>query len=313
MTRWIKNFCLSFLLIGNLSGCSSLLYHPSRTLFLNAAKLGHPPREVRFASLDGTELNGWYFRTPLRKNPKGLLVFFHGNGENISTHFAQLYWILEEGYNFFIFDYQGYGRSQGKPSPRKTVKDGKAALCWSFLQKPTVPLIVFGQSLGGAVALRTVSEVKGQIPVAYLVVDSTFLSYRAVAREILSRHWLTWILQPLATLTLSDRYAPGNRVAAISPIPLLVIHGDQDQTVSFRLGEKLFNKAGEPKEFLKIPGGRHIDVFARHNGRYRKELLKRLNRIDRRRVAAENLRVLEAARNFCDGGKTYSHSRARRP
>jgi len=307
MKRLALIYSLSFLLLGNLSGCSSLLYHPSRTFHLNAAKILHPPQEVTFTSLDGTALHGWYFRTASRKNPKGLLVFFHGNAENISPHFAHLYWILEEGYDFFIFDYQGYGRSQGKPSPRKTVEDGTAALCWSFLKEPTVPLIVFGQSLGGAVALRTVSEVRGKIPISYLVVDSTFLSYKAVARDILSRHWLTWIFQPLATLTLSDRYAPGNRVAEISPIPLLVIHGDQDRTVSLRLGEKIFEKAGEPKEFLKIPGGRHIDALMRHDGRYRKELLKRLNRINRRQVVAENLRSLETARNFCAGEMFLFH------
>ncbi len=213
-----------------------------------------------------------------------MIVFFHGNAENISTHFASLHWVLNEGYDYFVFDYEGYGRSQGKPSPRATISDGRAAIHWAFQKNPRLPLIILGQSLGGAVALQTVISLKNDtpkddVPIALVTVDSTFLSYRKVARSVLAQHALTWIFQPLTTLVLSDRYAPGDRVCNISPIPLLVFHGDHDQTVPYSLGKEVYQKAKEPKEFITIPEGHHIDLFWREGGRYRREWIRRLKEI----------------------------------
>ncbi len=291
-----------------LGGCSRLLYYPSDQYLHPAdfkkAKL-QPPEEVLFSSWDSTPLYGWYFKNKTRKIPRGLIVFFHGNASNISGHFPALYWILNQGYDYFIFDYEGYGKSQGKPSPRATINDGKAALCWAALHHPSVPLIVFGQSLGGAVALRTVSEVKDRIPIAYLAVDSTFSSYRAAARGVLAHHWLTWILQPIVYAVISDRYAPKGHIAEISPIPLLVLHGDQDQTVDFKLGKKVYELAKPPKEFIRVVGGRHIDAFWGHEGWYRREFIKQLNRITQNRVAISQMYSMERIRSYCELSKGH--------
>src|SRR4051812_3784255 len=100
------------------TGCSSLLYQPSREQIYEPTKLGlEQPEDRFFPSTDGTLLHAWYFRSDPKKQPKALIAFFHGNGENLSTHFASLAWILPFGYDFMIFDYRGYGRSQGDPSP----------------------------------------------------------------------------------------------------------------------------------------------------------------------------------------------------
>ena len=268
---------LFFLWMGA-TGCSSFFYYPVREPLTDLKKMHvRAPLEITFTSLDDVLLHGWYFKNNIRASPKGVLVYFHGNAENITTHFANLHWILDYGYDYFIFDYQGYGKSGGQPSPKATVEDGKAAILWVAHHHPSVPLIVFGQSLGGAIALRVVADLKEEIPISHVVVDSTFLSYRKEAREVLARHWLTWLLQPLAYLTMSDRYAPMGAVADISPIPLLIFHGDHDRVVPFALGEEIYKKAKAPKEFIRVYGGQHGDLFWREKGRYRKELLRRLN------------------------------------
>src|SRR5690606_22141072 len=114
---------------------------------------------VFFKAKNGNQLFGWYFKNRKGVSPKATVVFFHGNAENLSSHYLSLAWLVDYPYDFFIFDYQGYGRSHGDPSPQKTVEDGIAALELMNERAPGRPLIVFGQSLGGAIALRTVVEV----------------------------------------------------------------------------------------------------------------------------------------------------------
>jgi fermentation-respiration switch protein FrsA (DUF1100 family) len=240
-------------------------------------KLGLKYDDLVFQASDGTRLAAWHFKSNPQKKPKGMLVFFHGNGENLSSHFITLGWLLQFGYEYMIFDYRGYGRSEGTPSPEGTVQDGMAAIRFASKQARGIPLIVFAQSLGGAVALRSLIELKKEVPVKFVVIDSSFLSYRSTARRVASHHWLTWLFQPFAYLSMSDSWAPGERVSEISPTPILVIHGTEDQIIDFEQGEELFRLAGEPKEFWKVEGGKHTDVFTRD--RYRKRFLDTLNQI----------------------------------
>lgn len=274
MRRWIWLAAFAFQ-----CGCSHLLYYPTTELHVHPHTVGLHQEDVWFQTADGTKINGWYFKNKSGKKPKGLVVFFHGNAENLSSHYLSLIWIIDFQYDLFIFDYRGYGRSEGEPSPRGTLEDGKAALVWAKQKSDGVPLIVYGQSLGGAVALRSVLDLKNQVDVALVVADSTFHSYQDVASEAFSKHAVTWLFQPLCYLLLSDKYAPDKRVSEISPTPLLVIHGDADTAVDYSLGETIYNLAKEPKEFWRIPGGRHIATFFEDRGRYRKKFLNKLDQV----------------------------------
>lgn len=266
------------------SGCSSLLYQPSPHQFATSDQIqehfGATPEDVYFPTANGTQIHGWYFKhNGKQKKPKAVLVFFHGNAQNLSTHFVALMWVLDFDYDFMIFDYEGYWLSKGEPSPENTIEDGKAALRYAVQRNPGVPLVVFGQSLGGAVGLRTAIEMKDQVPIKLVVADSTFLSYEAAGAHVLSHHWLTWLFQPLAYLVLSDKYAPDDRVSEISPIPLIVIHGTNDQTIDFDLGKEIYEKSKEPHLFWPVEGGHHIDSMFRDKGKYRKMLLDEMNKI----------------------------------
>lgn len=265
----LLRFFAPLMLLLQLSSCSGLLYYPTRQLHYDPARFGVKPEDITFLSADGTKLFGWWFRSP---KPKAVFLLYHGNGENLSSHYITMIWALKKNYDLFTFDYRGYGRSEGDPSPEGTVQDGEAALRWLYSQYPDTPIVIIGQSLGGAIALRNAIDLKKEIPFRAVVIDSSFSSYQGVANALLARGWVTWPFQWLAYLVLSDRYAPDGEIDKISPVPLLVLHDEADRTVPFYLGEKIFWQAAEPRELWKIPGDGHVDAFLRYGDTYTNRL-----------------------------------------
>lgn len=264
-----KNFSVagafSILLLLTTS-CSSIFYYPDKEELIYRESMPRQPEDVFFQSEDGVKLHGWYFKS--EQKPKAVILFFHGNAQNLSTHFLNLYAAPLRGYPYFIFDYRGYGQSEGSANPKGLVRDGRSALRWIKKRHPDVPIVIFGQSLGGAVALKTVLEMQKEIPIQQVIVDSTYGSYRSVARKIASSTWLLWLFQPVAWLMVDNSQEVISEIKNLSPTPLLVIHGDADRVVNFSLGEDLFNAAAEPKEFWKIPNGNHTDFMLREKGKY---------------------------------------------
>jgi uncharacterized protein len=259
-----------------ISGCASFLYYPSQTVYRDPVKFGLEKEEVYFTDADNNKLHGWWMKS--KKVPvKGTVIHFHGNAENLSSHFMSMAWLPGAGYNYFIFDYPGYGESQGKPSPRGNVISGEAALRWVHKNKDQTSLIVYGQSMGGIIALRTVQQMKAEIPIRMMIADSTFDSFQQIARRKLSQHWLTWLFQPVAYMVLSDDWAPD--VRQIAPIPLVVMHGEQDGVVDYIQGQEIFAKAGEPKSFIGVPQGQHGNLFWIDDKRYRDVILEKMDAV----------------------------------
>lgn len=268
-------FCFLFLAFSmtvSLVGCSSLFYFPSQIEYSSPDKVNLKFEEVWFHSEYGDKIHAWWIPASTPKS-LGTIVFFHGNAENMTSHFMNLAWIPEAGYNYFIFDYPGYGKSEGNPTPKTTVLSGNAAVKWVKKNKDQRPLIVYGQSLGGIVALKTVIDSKEEVPYRAVIADSAFSSYQRVAQVKLSNHWSTWLLQHTVYLGVSDRYAPDDHLHKISPIPFLVIHGQKDLTVDPENGEYIYKQAKEPKEIWRIPDGLHNDTFYRHDKVYRQKFL----------------------------------------
>lgn len=239
-------------------------------------KLHH--EEVWFENSLNQKIHGWWLPA-LTKESKGTFVFFHGNAENLTSHFMNLFWLPQAGYNYFIFDYPGYGRSQGEPSPKSTTLTGRAAVEWVSKNKDSRPLIIYGQSLGGIIALRTFLDTKDRIKYKAVIGDNTFSSYRRVARIKLKQNLFTWPLQPLVFLLLSDRYAPDQDLDKISPTPFLIIHGQKDFIVEPENAEHIYKRSLEPKEIWRIEDGFHNDTFWRHDFTYRQKLLDWLHKI----------------------------------
>ncbi len=262
-----------------ISACDSYLYYPDNKIYSDPKEFGITPEEIWFKNSQNKKLHSWYFRSTSPLGTKAVFVFFHGNAQNLTSHYRMLTWILEYGYDFFIFDYQGYGKSEGTPGIEATISDGHAALKLAHQLAQGLPLVIFSQSLGGAVALKTVLDLKSEITPSLIVADSTFSSYKEVVEKVLENKGMGWMLGSLSPIIPNDEYAPGDAVANLAPIPLVVVHGDADQAVDYSLGQKIYETAREPKEFWSVPGGKHIDAFRGHDGVYRNRLLEKLNNL----------------------------------
>lgn len=277
MTKILKRSLFFFGCIATilLMGCQSFFYYPSKEKLFDPARIKMKQEDVYLQTASGEKIHGWYFASA-QKETKGTVLFFHGNAENLSSHFLMFHWLPEQGYSYFIFDYPGYGESSGKPTPQGTVEAGIAAAEWLH-KKESRPLIVYGHSLGGIVALRTAQEIKGRIPVRDIVVEASFGSYKQMGRNVLKRHWLTWIFQPLTYVVLSDAYAP-EPIHTLAPIPMLFIAGTEDRAVEAFNTQALYDQAQNPKEIWMVSGGRHGDLYVLRNGELRKQLLSYLSK-----------------------------------
>lgn len=269
-----------FVILLVLPGCTHLFYQPDRFLYYPPEKLGYKAVDVHFTAADGTKLFGWWFPAQdksgaLDPKPKGTIVQFHGNAENISSHYASLVWLTREGYNLFAFDYRGYGLSEGEASPEGVYLDGMAALDKAWELRKGRKFVVYGQSLGGAIAMRAFKDFRHQEQTSLVVLDSTFVSYQTVARRILASRWYTWILSPLPYLLVSDKYSAADALAQ-NKTPLLVIHDEHDPVVPFADGEDIFAMATSRKEFWRLDDGRHIAVFAPFHAANHERFLKLL-------------------------------------
>ena len=253
------------LLIGLLSvgllGCNGVFFIPYHAHVQTPKQLGLAYEDVYFQAGDGTPLHAWFL--PAESKALGTILFLHGNAENISTHIMSVRWLPARGFNVFLLDYRGYGASGGAASLSGAQEDMDAALRTLLARKDVDPdgVVVFGQSLGGAIAIYNVAHSPYRQHIRALAVESTFASYRQITREKLADFWLTWPLQWPLSWTVSDEYSPSAAVAGVSPIPLLIIHGDRDPIVPPHHGQRLFDLAREPKQLWVIPGGRHIQVF----------------------------------------------------
>jgi fermentation-respiration switch protein FrsA (DUF1100 family) len=258
-----------------LSGCTSVFLQPDRMLHLSPDKVGVKWEEAHFVSDDGVALTGLWF--PSTHMPaKGVVIQFHGNGENMTSHFLTAYWLALEGWDVLAFDYRGYGASAGEKSIPGAVRDGAAALAFARTKAPGLPLVVLGQSLGGALAVASLDRDGGE-GLRALVLDSTFSSYRRIARQKLSQVWLTWPLQWPLSFLISDRYAPDRLIAKRRPVPLLMLHAKDDPVVPFAEGKRLYDLASGPKEFWEVPGSGHTEAFGARGAEFRPRLLRFLD------------------------------------
>jgi len=265
----MRRLLLIVMLLASLPGCNGMFFFPYRDQMLSPEQLGLKYEDAYLPAKDGTRLHAWFL--PASGKALGTILFLHGNAENISTHIMSVRWLPAQGFNVFLLDYRGYGASEGEPSVAGVQEDVDAAMR-TLLSRADVDrdrIVVFGQSLGGAIAIYNVAHSPYRQHIRALVVESTFASYREIAREKLAAFWLTWPLQYPLSWTVSDAYSPADAVAGVSPIPLLIIHGDQDPIVPVDHGKRLFELAREPKHLWVIPGGGHIQAFARQSYRDR--------------------------------------------
>ena len=259
-----------------LSGCTKLFFHPHSYLIETPEKYGVEYQIENFKASDGTALNAWFF--PAKGKANATALYLHGNAENISTHFRSIAWMPAEGFNVLALDYRGYGASDGTPSLAGAQLDIDAAMHSLLAHQGVDPerIVIFGQSLGGALAIHYAAHSRYRKNIRATVIDSAFYDYRQIAREKLAASILTWPLQWLPWLIIDNDYSPAASVAALSPLPLLLMQGDQDEVVPLHHTQQLFERAGEPKERWVVPGAGHTQSL--NNETVRKQLVDYLLR-----------------------------------
>jgi fermentation-respiration switch protein FrsA (DUF1100 family) len=246
-------------------------YYPNRTIYERPEDYSLKYEAVRLRTRDGLTLSGWFFPA-VGRPARGTVVHFHGNAANISAHLCLVAWIPFEGYNLLMFDYRGYGGSEGRVSRAGTILDGHAALDYVRCRPDTagLPVLVYGQSIGAAIAVVVAAE---RPEVAAVVAESPFASYRGIAALHL-RRLLFWdpIARAFARLTVSDGCDPIAVVDRIAPRPLLVIVAGADRICFPQEGRALFAAARQPKELWEVPGASHLHLLDEHGS----ELVERV-------------------------------------
>ncbi|MDX1756993.1 MAG: alpha/beta hydrolase [Marinobacter sp.] len=237
-----------------LSGCSGLFFYPDRQVYLTPDRLNLAYRDVYLKTGDGETLHGWWLPAEARAS-QGTVYFLHGNAQNISSHILNVAWLPDAGYNVFLIDYRGYGQSTGEPDLEGALHDAETGLRWlaNHQLAPEQPLILLGQSLGGALGIALASEWSKrneQPALAAVVLDASFTGFRAIAREKLGEFWLTWPLQVPLSWTIPGEYEGIDLIAGIAPTPVMIIHSRSDGIIPFHHGPQLFEAAEQPKRFL---------------------------------------------------------------
>ena len=240
----------------------AMTFHPVRLSSSELAPEGAD--EVWFSAKDGARLHGWYF--PAQKKPAAAtIIYFHGNGGNISN----VRWLGESlakrGFEVLLFDYRGYGRSDGTATyETELYLDGEAAVLFVVNEKHVAPhrIVLYGQSLGTAVA----TEVATRQKVGAVVLESGFSSASSLAATALP--WLPRFLHAVAR----NRFQSAEKLRLVR-VPVLISHGEPDPVIPSDEGRALFAAANEPKEFLIVPGAGH-NVFGSAGSAYHDQLEK---------------------------------------
>ncbi|NRA68004.1 MAG: alpha/beta fold hydrolase [Pseudobacteriovorax sp.] len=237
--------------------CTGVFYQPNSKVYYDITS-GEVEYEAGVLTTSDQERLSYWNIAPETKE-KGTILHFHGNAQNMTAHFLFVVWLIEAGYRVIVFDYRGYGASTGSPDQEGTIIDGTRMIEFAC-DKAKTPLFVVGQSLGGAIATPSLVKSKDSC-ICGLVLESTFDSYRDLARDLLGSFWLTWAFQIPLSWLISDEYAPYKYLKDIS-LPSLVVHGQKDPVVPIRFGHRVFDQLGSTKkEFILDEDGGHTSGF----------------------------------------------------
>jgi len=225
-----------------------MVFYPEtgREIIATPAQLGLPYDDLQLKTSDGISLHGWFIPAP---RPHGTVLFLHGNAGNISHRLDSVQMFHHLGYSTLIFDYRGYGNSGGTPSEQGTYRDAEAA--WRSLaeqrHEPACRIVLFGESMGGAVAAQLATHQKP----AALVIASGFTSVPDLGQQIYPYLPVRWLAR--------IRYDTREYLRSVTA-PVLIAHSPQDEIVPYEQGRALFAAANPPKRFLVLAGG-HNDGF----------------------------------------------------
>jgi len=243
------------------------LYFPFKLIEAAPSDVGLEYQDVSFKTEDDINLHGWFIPNDTAEMT---LIFSHGNGGNISHRLDKILFFHRLGMNIFIFDYRGYGKSQGSPSEEGLYQDIQAA--YEYIKSDEIRqgqkrfIIIYGESLGGAVALDLASKQ----PIDGLILESTFTNVKDMARVI---------YPVLPVFLIKSKFDSISKIAKIN-VPKLCMHSRDDDIIPFSLGKRLFDAASQPKEFMELQG-QHNDAFFVSEDKVKTAIEKFLEKLER--------------------------------
>jgi fermentation-respiration switch protein FrsA (DUF1100 family) len=248
---WLTQTAVLLVLLGVVTAAvrfaeSKLAFFPSRGETRTPEAFGIAFSAVTVETADGEALRVWHLP---RADARARVVYFHGNGGNLSLWSSILAVIWQQGFDVVALDYRGYGLSTGSPSERGLYRDVDAILTYvhDTLPRLDAPLVYWGRSLGTPMAAYAASRKQPD----GLILESGFPTMRSV----LETSPIMWVLSWLS----SYRFPTAEWMAAVSS-PVLVLHGDSDRVIRYRLGQRLFDGLRGPKRFVTLPGVDHNDL-----------------------------------------------------
>ena len=234
-----------------------IIFFPTAPIESTPADFGAKYEDVYFPTDDGEQLNGWFVPGPATEsgNPKPTMLWFHGNGGNLSHRTDGVVWLAHRlNVNVFIFDYRGYGRSTGRPTEAGVYQDSRAALAYLITRDDVSRerILFLGRSLGTAIAVELAAALPEDAGAAGLILVSPLASTKDMAR-VHNR------FNPLRFL-VPDRFNSLSRISHIRS-PLLIIHSDRDEMIPLGQARRLYDAAAEPKSFYLWSGAGHNDII----------------------------------------------------
>jgi fermentation-respiration switch protein FrsA (DUF1100 family) len=224
----------------------SLMYFPDKT-HVAPAEAGLPEaKEVQLTASDGVQVVAWHVPP---QDDKPVIVYFHGNGGSLPHRVPRFRKLIDAGIGLVALEYRGYGGSSGSPSEQGLIADGKAAYRFAAAHYPVQQLVLWGESLGSGVAVAVAAEQ----PVGRVILEAPFTSAVAVGAQ----HY--WYLP--VRLLMKDQFRSDSRIGKVTA-PLMIMHGVQDRTVPYAMGERLFDLANKPKHLVRFLDGGHDDLDA---------------------------------------------------
>jgi fermentation-respiration switch protein FrsA (DUF1100 family) len=239
------------------------VFFPEKKIEFTPASLNITFEDVNITTPDKFKINGWFIP---RNNAKRTVLFCHGNAGNIGDRLDKINMFQEIGFNVLIFDYRGYGRSQGRPSEKGLYLDTRAAYEYLLNERKIIPdeIILYGESLGNAAVIDLASKRQ----VKAVILEGAFSSGKDMAGT----------LYPfIPAFLFSDIFNSIQKIKKINA-PKLFLHSVDDEIVPYKIAKKLFESAQEPKYFVELNGS-HNDAFLESKDKYLSAIISFINRL----------------------------------
>ncbi|MDY7218936.1 alpha/beta fold hydrolase [Denitrificimonas sp. JX-1] len=254
--------------ISFLSGCTSLstlFFYPQRSLVATPQEAQLDYQNVWLRATDGTQLHAWWI--PAQgdvTDTRTMLLYIHGNAENISTHSRSIYWLPQQGVSVLALDYRGFGASSGQAKLPDVLQDLEAAVVWMKQEYPNKELMILGQSIGSALAINFAAQAADKYQVQGLILDASFTGFATAARSAMSQSLLGWLVWPF-TVLIPSQWDPIKHVDKID-LPVLLMHSPTDNIIPYRHGKKLhkrWQQAYPEQQLCWLDAkGRHVMSYA---------------------------------------------------